>query len=232
MAQKPVQDTHCPANKAAELIGDNWTLQILRSMMLGATRYSDLQQSIPRISPAVLSTRLKSMAEKGLIVRREGSGATSASYRLTASGRELRPVIRFLSSWGLKWASRNVKEAHYDVGALMWDLHKSLRTRELPDGETVIALTLSDAQKFPKWWLVASGRRVGLWSNDPGKDVDIYLTCALLDLVAIWQGKLEVREAIASERMLVVGSGDLTTTIDNWFPISPTLTLREGAAEG
>ncbi len=223
MAQSIEHDTHCPANKAAELIGDRWTLQILRSMLLGATRYSDLQQSIPLISPAVLSGRLKTMAEKGLIVRRETGGGRSASYRLTASGRELRPVIKFLSSWGLKWAARNIKEPNFDVGALMWDLHRSLRVKELPDGETVIAITLSDAEQYRKWWIVAKRRKVGLWPQDPGKDVDVYLTCRLPDLVDLWQGQLGVRKAIAQDKLIVVGPEDLTRTIDNWFPVSPTV---------
>lgn len=217
-------DTHCPANKAAELIGDSWTLQILRSMMLGATRFSDLQHSIPRISPAVLSGRLKTMADKGLIVRRE-NGGRSATYRLTASGRDLRPIIRLLSSWGMRWAARNVKDPNFDIGALMWDLHRSLRVRELPDGQNVIAITIPDLERYSKWWIVAKGRRVGLWDDDPGIDVHIYLTCKLPDLVALWQGRQTVREAIAANKLIMVGEPDLTRTIDNWFPVSPALRL-------
>lgn len=226
MSDKVEIETHCLANKAAELIGDAWTLQIVRSMMLGATRFGDLQQSIPRISPAVLSGRLKTMAEHGLIVRREGS-ARSATYRLTASGRELRPIIRFLSTWGMRWATRNIKDGKFDVAALMWDMHRALRVRELPDGETVIAITLPEVERHPKWWMTARGRRVGLWSDDPGKDVDIYLTCSVPDLVALWQGQFSVREALAEDRLIAVGASDLVNTIDHWFPVSPTLVMED-----
>lgn len=227
MARPLELDTHCPANKAAELIGDAWTLQILRSMMFGATRYSDLQQAIPRISPAVLSGRLKTMAEKGLIVRREATGGRSVSYRLTASGRELRPVIRYMANWGLRWASRNIKERDVDIGALMWDLHRSLRVRELPDCETVIEITLRGVPRFSRWWITAKGHRVGLWPDNPGKDVDIYLACTLGDLIALWQGRVGVREALSAERLTMVGRSDLTRTIDNWFPVSPVASDQE-----
>ncbi len=225
-------DTHCPANKAAELIGDGWTLQILRSMMFGASRYGELQQAIPRISPAVLSGRLKAMTEKGLIVRREAAGGRGATYRLTASGRELRPVITYLAKWGLRWSSRNIKARDVDIGALMWDVHRSLKVRELPDGETVIAFTLTGVEQYDKWWMTAKGRRVGLWPDNPGKDVDVYLTCSLGDLVAIWQGRLGLREALSTERLVMVGRADLTRTIDNWFPVSPIASGQGGEGQG
>lgn len=221
MASLVETQTHCPANKAADIIGDRWTLQIVRAMMLGATRYSDLQQAVPRISPTVLSARLKQLAENGIIVRRESTGSKSATYRLTPSGRELRPIIMYLATWGLKWASRNIKESNVNIGALMWDLHKTLRTCELPDGETVLSITLSDVEQFSKWWIVANGRNVDLCTDPPGKDVDVYLTCPLSVLIGIWQGEESIREKIAEGLLVIDGPTDLVQTVDDWFPLSP-----------
>jgi len=221
MAAEPEFDTHCPANKAADILGDRWVLQIVRAMIFGATRYSDLQQAVPRISPTVLSSRLKQLVEHGIIVRREGAGPKSASYRLTPSGREIKPMLKFMAVWGLKWSSRNIKEDSVDIGALMWDIQKTLRFRELPDGESVIAFTLPDAARWSKWWIVTSGHKVDLCSDNPGKDVDIYITCPIETLIDIWQCQTDVRDAIASGDLIVDGSTDLVTTIDNWFPISP-----------
>lgn len=214
-------ETHCPAIKAAQIVGDAWVLQIIRAMLLGARRYSDLQAAIPRISPAVLSGRLKSLAENGLIAKRETAGSRSATYRLTPSGRELQPLVEQLGVWGMRWAERNVKEAEVDIGALMWDVHRTLRTRELPDGETVLSITLADMVDFPKWWLVARPGSVDLCTDNPGKEVDVYLSCTLADLIAIWRGEVSVREAIASEALMADGAPDLLRTIDNWMPLSP-----------
>jgi len=213
--------THCPANKAADIIGDRWVLQILRAMMMGATRYSDLQQAVPRISPTVLSARLKQLVEQGLIVRRETGGQKAASYRLTPSGRELRPIIKYMATWGLRWASRNIREDNVNVGALMWDVHKTLRTRELPDGETVLSITLTDVEQFPKWWIVANGRTVDLCSESPGKDVDVYLSCSLNVLIDIWQCQTSIGLQMEEGALVVDGPADLVQTIDNWFPLSP-----------
>lgn len=221
MAAEPELDTHCPANKAADILGDRWVLQIVRAMIFGATRYSDLQQAVPRISPTVLSTRLKQLVEDGIIVRREGAGPKAASYRLTPSGRELKPMLKFMAAWGLKWSGRNIKEDSVDIGALMWDVQKTLRFNELPDGENVIAITLPNARRWSKWWIVANGRAIDLCSDSPGKDVDIYVTCPIQTLIDIWQCQIAIRDAMASGDLVVDGSSDLVTTIDNWFPISP-----------
>ncbi|MEL1249299.1 winged helix-turn-helix transcriptional regulator [Aurantiacibacter gilvus] len=214
-------ETHCPATKASELIGDKWVLQIIRALMMGARRFSDLTDAIPRISPAVLSARLKSMAEQGLVVKREPSGQKSATYRLTPSGRELRPIIEHLAVWGLKWAARNVRESDIDIGAMMWDMHKTLRTGELPDGETVISIALRDAENFKSWWMVANGRGVDLCSDNPGKDADIYLSCDIGGLLRVWRGECSAREMVADGEMTVDGPSDLVTTLDRWMPLSP-----------
>lgn len=229
MNEAPEIETHCPANKAADLIGDKWVLQIVRALMMGARRFSDLTEAVPRISPAVLSARLKAMGEQGLIVKRQPSGPKSANYRLTASGRELRPIIEQLAVWGMRWAARNVRERDIDIGAMMWDVHKSLRTSELPDGETVISIALRDVEKFKSWWLVANGRKVDLCSDNPGKDVDIYLSCEIGDLLGVWRGELSARQLVADGAMTADGPSDLIGTLDHWMPLSPMAGLVDTA---
>ena len=231
MSSKPEPSTHCPANRAADIIGDRWVLQIVRAMMFGATRYSDMQQAVPRISPTVLSARLKQLVEHGIIVRRESAGSKSANYRLTPSGRELKPLVKFMAVWGLKWASRNIKEENIDVGALMWDIHKTIRTRELPDGETVLAITLTDAERYAKWWILADGRTVDLCSDNPGRDVDVYLACPIETLIGIWQCEVNVRNAMSAGALVVDGSADLVRSIDNWFPVSPVANELQDEAQ-
>ena len=221
MADGAQPETHCPANKAANLIGDRWTLQIVRAMMLGARRYSDVAQAVPRISPAVLSARLKTLCENGIIVKREPAGVKSPSYRLTASGRELRPIVEQLATWGMRWAARSLREDDVDIAALMWDVHRSLRTRELPQGETVIRFALRNVANHPTWWIVACGHSVDLCSEDPGRDVDIYLSCTLPDLIAIWRGERGVREAVDAGDLVADGPRDLVETMARWFPLSP-----------
>ena len=105
----------CPAVKAADIIGDKWILLILRELFLGSSRYNDFQRGIPRISPTVLSNRLKKLEEHGLVIKKTKAGQKATEYRLTKSGRELAPVLDQLSRWGLRWARAQLTNDDIDV---------------------------------------------------------------------------------------------------------------------
>lgn len=217
--------SHCPATKAADLLGDKWTLLILRAMTLGATRYSEFSAAIPRISPSVLSGRLKSLCDNGLVIKRGGAGQ-QASYRLTPSGRECEPLIAMLAVWGLKWAERHTRVEQIDVGASMWDFHKTLNRRELPDGETVMQFALTDLDEHNRWWIVSSRREIDLCDSDPGKEVDLFVRIGLQTLIDIWMGERTLDEAFAEEEMVVTGERLIADSIRRWFPLSPVARAR------
>ena len=216
----------CPAAKAADIIGDKWTLLILREFVLGATRYSELQRAQPRMSPTILSKRLKMLESQGLIIRREGPNKKTKEYRLTRAGVELAPVLDQLSRWGLRWARRRIVDEDKDVGAFMWDFHRTLKTEELPDGETVFCITFPDVKKYKKWWLIASRESVDLCDENPGRDVDFFLTGSLDDFAAVWMGDRSINGAISDESILLTGRGDLTKSINRWFPLSRYADVR------
>ena len=65
----PEYGQFCPVAKASDIIGERWTVLILRELLLGTTRYNDFQRALSRISPTLLSKRLKMLEEKGLVVR-------------------------------------------------------------------------------------------------------------------------------------------------------------------
>ena len=118
----PEYGQFCPVAKASDIIGERWTVLILRELLLGTTRYNDFQRSLSRISPTLLSKRLKMLEEKGLIVRKRSPGAKSHEYHLTACGRELEPMIEHLAVWGMRWARGQMTDIELDVEFLMWDL--------------------------------------------------------------------------------------------------------------
>jgi DNA-binding HxlR family transcriptional regulator len=91
--------------RAAELLGKRWTTQIVRAMLSGATRFSDLRDAIPSMSDTLLSERLKEL-ESADIVTREVTPSTPVliEYRLTERGRDLERVIDELGRWAERWA--------------------------------------------------------------------------------------------------------------------------------
>lgn len=95
----------CPRyHRASEIVGRRWSAAILRSMFAGATRFGEIQESIPDLSNRMLSERLKELEAEG-VVEREVTPSTPVrvEYRLTQKGRELGPVVEALSQWAERW---------------------------------------------------------------------------------------------------------------------------------
>jgi DNA-binding HxlR family transcriptional regulator len=89
----------CPVSKATEIIGERWTLLIIREVLNGARRFSELQRGLGTISPAILTDRLKSLSAQGLLVKRQVSGQRGFEYFPTGPCKELGPIL-FLSASG------------------------------------------------------------------------------------------------------------------------------------
>ena len=94
----------CPVARTLDLIGERWTILILRDLLLqGARRYQDFQESLAGIAPNTLSARLKDMEARGLISRRMYSEhPPRLEYELTDKGRSLGPILKALREWGQK----------------------------------------------------------------------------------------------------------------------------------
>ncbi|MFZ3567349.1 winged helix-turn-helix transcriptional regulator [Streptomyces sp. BH097] len=94
-------DQYCAAARALDVVGDRWTLLIVRELLAGARRYTDLHADLPGVSTDMLATRLKGMERDGIAVRRRLPAPASVYvYELTERGRGLLPVLRALGEWG------------------------------------------------------------------------------------------------------------------------------------
>jgi len=102
-----VYDPRCPVARTLEIIGERWTILILRDLILeGPRKFQDFLASLSGISPNTLSARLKTLEDGGIIERRfYEDHPPRAEYILTEKGRDLRPVLRTLRDWGQKHTS-------------------------------------------------------------------------------------------------------------------------------
>src|SRR3989337_1412328 len=99
---KPYNQT-CPIARTLDIVGDRWTLLIVRDLFLGRTRFSHFLDSCPGLPPRLLSGRLKRLEEQGLVERTVYSQhPLRAEYRLTEKGRSLFPILRAMAEWGVK----------------------------------------------------------------------------------------------------------------------------------
>ena len=218
----------CPLAKTTELIGEKWTLLVLRELFLGTTRFNDFQRAMSRMSPTLLTKRLRHLEECGIIIRKKLSGQKGYQYRLTAAGKELGPLIEFLAVWGMRWARGQLTDDELDVEFLVRELQRRLQTEHLPDGETVICLIFDELTKYKTWWLLVDGDVVDLCTEDPGKDVDLYINSSVRTIVEVWAGDLDMRTALRNGSIKAHGVRHLIHTMPHWFGVSLYKEVRRG----
>jgi DNA-binding HxlR family transcriptional regulator len=214
----------CPVAMAAEILCTRWTILLLRELTAGTTRFNDLRRGVPRMSPALLSQRLRDLEAAGVVRRTPGAGERSVfEYHLTPAGQELRPLVEAFGRWGQRWIESDLSLKNLDAQLLMWDMRRNLDPRPMPPRRAVIQLRYPEQPSTSRsWWMVvAPGEDVDLCSQDPGFDVDLYVTCDLRSMTAIWMGLDTVRAALATERMKLVGDRDLARDMQAWLGLSP-----------
>ncbi|MGE5153327.1 MAG: winged helix-turn-helix transcriptional regulator [Bdellovibrio bacteriovorus] len=207
----------CPVAKATEILGEKWTLLIVRELLMGGTRFNELQRGLGLISPSLLTKRLKDLEQAGVVIRKKIPGQRGHEYLLTAMGRELLPVVMQLGEWGMRWARGAMPEQDLDVELLMLYLQRSIRPEALPGKETVVRFRFSDLKSLGDWWLLINDGSVDVCVQDPGREVDIYFGTDLRTMIQVWMGDLSYRAAMADGRMRIVGPSALTRDIKRWL---------------
>jgi DNA-binding HxlR family transcriptional regulator len=207
----------CPISKAMEILGDKWSLLIVREIMLGGNRFNVMQRGLSAISPTVLTKRLNELTEQGVILKKRIPGQKGCEYYLTQSGQELWPVLEQLGNWGARWARAGMPDTDLDLDLLMLYLERSVDAQKLPGKETVIRFHFTDVQKYNSWWLIVTGDSIDTCVQDPGKDVDIYLTTDLRTMIAAWMGDLSYKKAVNEGRMKLIGPPLLINNMSSWL---------------
>ncbi len=218
----------CPVAKATEVVGEKWTLLVLRELLLGTTRFNEFQRALSRMSPTLLSKRLRHLEKCGIVIRKKLSGQKGYEYRLTAAGKELGPLIEILAVWGMRWARDQLTDDELDVEFLMREIQRRLQTEHLPDGKTVICVTFDELSKQKTWWLLVEADTVDLCTEDPGKDVDLYINSKVRTIVEVWEGDLETRTALRKGLIKAQGSRHLIRTMPDWFGVCLYKDVRRG----
>ena len=179
----------CPVAMAAEIICSRWTALVLREMLCGSTRFNDLRRGVPRMSPTLLSKRLKELEEAGVIEVRKTGRAGVPKYKLTRAGEDLRHIILSLGVWGQRWVESSLSLKNLDPSLLMWDMRRNLAPPAAPDRRCTVKFDYPELSAGRKtWWLVIEGKDVDLCGVDPGHDVDLYVRSSLRSMTSVWMG--------------------------------------------
>ncbi len=192
----------CPAARALDVVGERWTLLVIRELLFGPKRYTDLQAGLPGIGPNVLSDRLRSLESASVLRRRRlPPPAASTVYELTELGQELRPVLFGLFDWGLRLidspSSNDVIRASYWLPAI-----------EAAAQPHAVPASVDDTYEFRVGEEVVSVKvRNGRLDVRQGTtdSPDVILTTDARTFVALGREELSPLEAIEAGKLSVEG---------------------------
>jgi DNA-binding HxlR family transcriptional regulator len=207
----------CPIAKATEIVGERWTFLIIRELLMGGRRFSELQRGLGDISPALLTARLKAFEAEGLLVRRRVNGLRGYEYHPTPACEELMPIIIALGEWGLCWARKTLATDYLDVDLLLLYLERSVDPAQLPGVETIIQFKFNDLAEQRDWWLIVRDSKVDVCISAPGRDVHVFFSTTARTMGEIWMGQRAYREAVLAGDLIVEGDLALTRRIGSWL---------------
>ena len=192
---------YCPIAKAVEVLGERWSLLVLRELLIGSTRFNYIARGLPGMSRTMLSKRLREFEAAGLLERLDGE------YLLTPSAHEMRPIVFGLGAWGERWLLGEPDPADLDPVTLMWHAHARFDTSVLPDRRVVIAFEMDDRSE--RFWVVVEEIGCSVCEADPGFDVDVVVRARLADLYRIFYHQLPIEGAVKSGAVRFEGESAL-----------------------
>lgn len=213
---------YCPISRALDVLGERWTLMILRDMLVGARRFNEIARGLPGISRALLSRRLRQL-EAAELIRRADDG-----YELTQAGQDLRPLVFGLAEWGARYAFGDPRPEELDPELLMWWMHERIDTSDI-DRRAVVMVDMTDYRRL--FWLVLEPGDASVCFTDPGFEVDAVLKARLAELYKMWNGQTDLLAAMRDGTIELQGARWIVRGLPKWLQLSPIAAfVREARA--
>jgi DNA-binding HxlR family transcriptional regulator len=206
---------YCPVAKATEILGDRWTLLIVRELLGGVSGFNELHRGLPGISRSVLTDRMRALERAEVVERRTGPKGRTLEYRLTPAGRDLEPVVQALGEWGVTWSFTEPRRDELDPALLIVWMARHVDRRRLPPNRTVVKFDFRNPQR--RFWMVLEPSEVSVCLHHPGFDVDLEVTADTATLYGIYLGRAELGDAIRAGKLTMSGPRTLQRGLRDWF---------------
>ncbi len=217
---------YCPIVRAVEVLGERWTLLIMRELINGCRRFNDIARGLPGLSRALLSRRLRQLQAADLVIRAEDGG-----YDLTPAGRDLDVIVNGLAEWGARHAFGEPRPEELDPETLMWWFHGRIDTSEVTR-RAVVQVDVSDRRRL--FWLVIEPQDASVCYTDPGFEIDAVLRSDLATLYQMWEGEIDLLAGVKAGDIELTGPRWIVSGLPKWLlfsPIAPTVrAVRAGVA--
>jgi DNA-binding HxlR family transcriptional regulator len=205
----------CSISRSLDVLGERWSLLVVREVLMGSRRFGDIRRGIPRISRTMLSARLRELVDVGVLVRT--AGGDGPIYELTEAGRELETIVRDLGVWGQRWLPRTLPRDELDADALLWDVQRRIRVDALPATPIVVRIDLTDVRgPAATRFLLLRESEVSLCTENPGFPEELCIRSSLRTFTAWWRGDLPLAKA-RSAGMTVEGRREWVRAFPSWF---------------
>ncbi|WP_405136450.1 winged helix-turn-helix transcriptional regulator [Nocardia sp. NBC_01388] len=207
---------NCGLARALDILGDRWTLLVLRDLGMGPRRYKDLAAGLPGIGTNLLASRLKGLEEAGLIERTVlPPPAPVAAYALTSAGEELRPVLGQLAAWGFRHGAPFDAE---DMTRLEW-LIQGLFARIAPEAADRFGGVVQFSVGGESAWIGPAADGVRLRPGQAPTLPKISLNTDVPTLLAVVNNDIDLADAFESGAITVEGNdGELESFISAFSP--------------
>jgi DNA-binding HxlR family transcriptional regulator len=215
---------YCPVAKGAELLGDRWTLLIIRELLFGPVRFNEFERGLPGISRSVLASRLRRLERDG-IIERLGAGE---GYTFTQVGETLRPVVRTIGDWVATWVIGDPRPAELDPELLMLFISRHIDREELPTGKTVLCFEF--AEETRRIWLTMERQDVSVCLEDPCLPVAVRVRAPVRELYRVYMGRTSLRDALDNGSVVLDGLPADRRRFEGWMKWSSFASTVQAAA--
>jgi DNA-binding HxlR family transcriptional regulator len=210
---------YCPVAKAAEVIGDRWTLMVIRELLFGPVGFNELARGLPGISRSILAQRLRHLQRLGIATRGGPDGERAGGYRLTPIGEELGATVRSLGEWAARWVLQDPAQAELDPDLLVLWISRHVDMDALPDRRVVVDFDLRGPRPGRYWLVLERPAHVSICFEDPCLDERqyVYLQAETAALYQVYMGRLLLRDAVDDGALDLAGQPELVRAFSRWF---------------
>jgi len=212
----------CGVARALDIVGERWSLMIVRELLLGPKRFTDLRTGLPTLGPDVLSQRLRELGAAGVVAKRRLPPPAAAQvYALTELGAGLEPVVMALGDWGSRLAVPTEGELRMSLDSHVLSLRTLFAPGRAEGFDARVQLRLDGG---PPFRAQVSG---GAFTVEPGEhaDLDVVIEGDPGAMIAVAHGRLALDGALASGALRLEGDADAAARFLTLFPLPAPATV-------
>jgi DNA-binding HxlR family transcriptional regulator len=208
----------CPVAQALDLVGERWTLLVIRELLSGSRRFGEILNGLPHLSRSVLVGRLAHLERSGLL--RRVDGAKGKEYVPTPAAVALEPIVLGLGAWSRQWAHREIRDDELDATLLLWDMQRRLDGSKTPPRQVCVRFDFKDGKGYQRYWLKIHGAEGEVCVKHPGLDETLVVSTTLRALTEVWMGHRPFAAVLRAHELTVEGPATLARAFPGWFRLN------------